>query len=296
MARACGGRQGQRASERNRIRYKENLKWEKNKRRGNIYGSRISREPHPVAAAYARSEFIYHHQHLTTGDISCSALVPTATLSSPPFPSPSPLDSPPTLRGLCNSGGGDDNELSFSRRPPLKRSRKLLFLKELYAQCATVLYIYTYIYERERERKWEREKEREIIYIGLLYTCWTIGFFLPLSRLCVPHVGFGFFDIKHSSLRSILSVGFLPLFYITQVKLILCTGRITNISRVIEKYNIIFLSLYFGLNIYVIISTLVFDLIIKVISSINNNSLFFLLLKNGKSEISNTQEMYAASK
>jgi hypothetical protein len=72
-ARAANG-----ARERNRIRYKENLKREKkNTRAVEIYTGRISRTPRPAAAAHARSEFIYHHQHLTTGDISCSALVPT---------------------------------------------------------------------------------------------------------------------------------------------------------------------------------------------------------------------------
>jgi len=64
---------------------------------------------------------------------------------------------------LCSSGGGDGNELSFSHRPPLKRPRKLLFLKEVYAQCAAVLYIYRREREREREgvRETERERERE---------------------------------------------------------------------------------------------------------------------------------------
>lgn len=84
--------------ERNRIRYKENLKREK-KRSVEIYTGRISRTLHP-AAHYPRSEFIYHHQHLTTGDISCSALVPT-TYHSLHHRFHRPIDAAPTRRRLC---------------------------------------------------------------------------------------------------------------------------------------------------------------------------------------------------
>jgi len=128
------------ARERNRIRYKENLKREKNKRRGNIYGSRISRAPHP--AAYARSEFIYHHQHLTTGDISCSALVPTATLSSPPFPSPPTLRcSSDTPRTVQRRRWRRQRAFFFASSAPQTPAKAVVFKRSIRTMYGRLIYI-----------------------------------------------------------------------------------------------------------------------------------------------------------